>query len=1732
MKKIYFAIIVIATVLLALMLSSCACKHEFGEWQETKAPTCKDYGTSERVCAKCGEVDSKMLQPTDSHVYGDWETTEKATCIGLGIETRTCSVCEKTEERGLPIDIGAHVFGEWVETKAPTCSKNGAKERTCTLCETKENAVVPKLENGGHSFGEWKISIEPTCSAEGQRVKFCAYCEKPEYETLSPLDKGGHSYGEWYTVSEPTCVSEGTEARDCVYCDNKEERAIPVNEDAHSFGDWEVSVEPTCSTKGERKRQCEYCKIFDVEETAPLDEGGHAFGAWQTTVKPSCESEGKEARECVLCGIIETNVLPKLPIVYTITLDIDGEKRVVNLPEDGIYSLDAPTKLGYDFVAWYEGENEFAASGKISESKEISARFEVAPTLTFNELKTRLEGGCDKILLSADIEITDTVYVLGQTVITSNGDYTLTRGADFYGDIFVLGEDENGRNTILSGKFPSLTLKPEGGTVTIDGNRDNVSGTVHGTVFFMLNGTTLNIYDGVTVKNNLKLSNERALNTKYALNGEPLIGGSVMIIDDGVFNMYGGEISGNAVNLKYSSATPEEERVEGYRDSSYGGAIYSIGAINIYGGKISDNEASYGGAIFTSRTFNIEGGTFEGNHASSYGGALFGSNNGSGIHYIGSPNGDKKEISVVFRGNTAKGGGAIYHQYNNATVIYGNTLFEENQALGKMGGAIFTGGELIIYYAEFKNNIAADRGGALYGTYSAADKAVRVIDIKEAIFEGNSAARGGAIAASATQDAEDTGAIFELGNVTFKNNTAFKTEHSTPTFIDNCDREGVSRNYNGNGAVAHFTAKCEIHFGGRVVFEGNAAESKGGALYLTNQAKLKSIDGSSLLFKDNQSAGYGGAIYLTNASSATLFDVEFISNKAQSGGALALFASSAVSLCDVTASANEASGAGGFARAELSELEISSSKIESSIKNNTSKNSSAGAFYLEGAVLELKGNENTGILIEGNTSDAQGGVVCAYIGSREITVTNAETGEETTETESVRSTVNASYVTFKSNVANAPEQYGGGAIYASNTDLVIENSSFDSNSAVYGGAVSLYSGSEFKAINTVFTNNTAKANGGVMYTSKSNAIFENVTVNGNSATGYTKTETTTNEETGEQTTTEKYVNGQGGAFFFNSTSTATFTGVSASINSADVGGVVFVAYSTVTVNGEENAFSENTAITNGGAFYLSSDSSLTLEFISATKNQAENGGFIYADEATLIKISGEGNVISENKATSEANQYGAGAIYIYKTETQIFGVTFEKNTGNCGGAIGVRGSNLEISGCIFKDNSGTGTGGTIYVNTSDVTLDGCTVSGSVSGGNGGAIYSTTSTVNTSNTVFENNSCGSNYGGVIYLTKTSYTSVDDTFKGNTSKHGGAVAVNSNSSFVVSGAEFANNTSSANGGAIWVGGTSLEITESVIKGNEASLGGGIYVTGASTTVIGNDIEISQNIANENSLDGYGGGIYITNGAQVTLTDLTINQNKAANGGAIGVLNGASLTVNGISASGNEAHGYTVDGVTSGGNGGVIHAGAVKATDEIVGAKSITIGKGTKITSNTFVGNSANNGGGAIYIYNTETAFTANEIVASGNEATKNYGGALYIRGASITVNIGTIESSDNHAGSNGGAVYLYAFKGGKIDKLTANGNTTNTSGGALYIAGSAEVTIGELYGSGNTATTDGGYAYIGTSTVIINGGEIGDSNDANGYSLYLGYKVSINTSKFTYPEGELFEKKAGNLVEITG
>lgn len=107
--------------------------HEWGEWQQTKAPTCTEKGTETRVCKNNPEhTETRDVEKAAHDVSTNWLHDETN-------HWKECTVCHTKS------DIAAHDFGEWTEVTAPTYVADGAKKRTCNTCEYSENGTIDKL---------------------------------------------------------------------------------------------------------------------------------------------------------------------------------------------------------------------------------------------------------------------------------------------------------------------------------------------------------------------------------------------------------------------------------------------------------------------------------------------------------------------------------------------------------------------------------------------------------------------------------------------------------------------------------------------------------------------------------------------------------------------------------------------------------------------------------------------------------------------------------------------------------------------------------------------------------------------------------------------------------------------------------------------------------------------------------------------------------------------------------------------------------------------------------------------------------------------------------------------------------------------------------------------------------------------------------------------------------------------------------------------------------------------------------------------------------------------------------------------------------------------------------------------------------------------------------------------------------------------------------------------------
>lgn len=107
--------------------------HEWGEWQQTKAPTCTEKGSETRVCKNNPDhTETRDIEKAAHDVGTNWLHDETN-------HWKECTVCHTKS------DIAAHDFGEWTEVTAPTYVADGAKKRTCNTCGYSENGTIDKL---------------------------------------------------------------------------------------------------------------------------------------------------------------------------------------------------------------------------------------------------------------------------------------------------------------------------------------------------------------------------------------------------------------------------------------------------------------------------------------------------------------------------------------------------------------------------------------------------------------------------------------------------------------------------------------------------------------------------------------------------------------------------------------------------------------------------------------------------------------------------------------------------------------------------------------------------------------------------------------------------------------------------------------------------------------------------------------------------------------------------------------------------------------------------------------------------------------------------------------------------------------------------------------------------------------------------------------------------------------------------------------------------------------------------------------------------------------------------------------------------------------------------------------------------------------------------------------------------------------------------------------------------
>ena len=642
----------------------------------------------------------------------------------------------------------------------------------------------------------------------------------------------------------------------------------------------------------------------------------------------------------------------------------------------------------------------------------------------------------------------------------------------------------------------------------------------------------------------------------------------------------------------------------------FGGALFtSASEVSVNGGSFTGNVASYGGAVYSSAgsAVTYSGVDFTDNVATSFGGAIYGGKGTTTIsdstftnNVVGTDQSQEGEIGH---------GGAIY-VVNETLNVSGTTTFTRNSATNS-GGAIFVSTSAIatIADASFVEN-TADEGGALRFARKSSGA------ISGATFTGNRAVltTGGAIHAGETTLLTIDASTF-AGNESVSSGGAIYAAQTTTEVKGSTFQNNLSSAKYG-GAI--FSTNGALTVDDASSFNTNSAVS-GGAITVTADKADKIVaeiggEFTSNVSKSSVGFGKGGAIYSQHVD-LVVSNASFTENTSYSGGAIVVNGAG-ITATDVDFIGNSASGQAGAVAVyglEVAESEsgeddsasVASSKVSTftnvTFKENTAAR--AGALYFSNAALKVNDSEFT----SNTASLSSAGAATVVGGSADFVRTNFSQNHSgrfggalnlsgTTVTITGASDARAE---FASN-----ESQNGGAIYASKSNLTIEDVNFSQNAATNivgkgsfdknGGALTMTRGA-LSIASATFSENTAAKSGGAIFVSQTDSLrIESTLFNLNSAD----------------------VNA--GAIYSQDNDLA-LDSVQFSYNSTQgYGGALLAAKGTLTATGSQ--FVNNTTTSRGGAIYTSNVSSkISATEFNGNSSEAYGGAlYLYGDFSSSI----------------------------------------------------------------------------------------------------------------------------------------------------------------------------------------------------------------------------------------------------------------------------------------------------------------------------------------------------------------------------------------------------------------------------------------------------------------------------------------------------------------------------------
>ena len=687
-------------------------------------------------------------------------------------------------------------------------------------------------------------------------------------------------------------------------------------------------------------------------------------------------------------------------------------------------------------------------------------------------------------------------------------------------------------------------------------------------------------------------------------------------------------------------------------NTTYGGAIYNGGTLNVSNCTFTNNTAGYGGigyggAISNNGTISsLSGCTFTGNTAEVYGSAIYNSGTTNSVS------------DCTFTNNTAiRYGGAIY---NSGTITSLSGCTFANNTANVSGGVISNSGTIgALSSCTFTNNTVS-LDGVIENDYNAI-----INSVSGCTFTGNKATNnGGAIC-------NMYGTIGALSGCTFTNNTASDGGAiynyigtigalSGCTFTNNTASDGGAI-YNTGSTVS--TSTATVHFSSFV----NNSATNGSTIYSSlgtvnaqnnwwgsnsnpsSQIYGSTVDSSNWLYMtitvnptDNGSTGNVTVSFNNVYNGTTLTNID-PANGHSPDGTVVTFSSSLVTFNPVTVVTRNGTATTVFTASDTSmaiHATADSQTVSTYINGISTMISVGNATDVSGDTVNL-----TATLASINGTRLSGQTVTFTVNGTSYNATTDNNGVAT-----------LSYpITEPLGTYNITASFAGTTTYGDCTGtnylIVLLKDVYVSptgNDATGNGTESNSYATLQKALNDVVPNGTIHLLPGT-YNRTGNAgltIIKNVNIVGAS-----------------QTST--IINAQGliNIFTVNSGVKVTIANLTLANGNTTYGGAIC---NNGVLNASGCAFTNNTATITGNGGAISNYGTITLSDCNFTGNNGGAGGAIYNNGGSISSLS---DCTFTNNTVTNSN---GGAIY------------------NNGGTIN------SLNGCTFTNNIGKSYGGAIY----------------------------------------------------------------------------------------------------------------------------------------------------------------------------------------------------------------------------------------------------------------------------------------------------------------------------------------------------------------------------------------------------------------------------------------------------